>query len=99
MSGNGPSDIAGIKGTVVPETGESYDQFDLAMALSAAGMSESTTLAQIAKALTYWQSVVANPTKDPQRASFAAQAVAWLQAWQAQCASPPINTLRQVQPV
>lgn len=78
--------------------GTPLDYFDLQMAL-APGMSEATTLAQIAKALAYWQPIVTANTADSLTLLKANFAVTFLTAYQTLVANPPANVLHIIYPV
>lgn len=79
------------------EDGTPLDFFDLSMAM-APGWSESTFLAQMAKALAYWQRVQA--TSNDGRLLFAASlAIPWIQAEQTRVQSPPLNSMHVIYPV
>lgn len=78
--------------------GTKLDEFDFQMAL-APGMSESTTLAQIAKALAYWQNVSATQPDSELKVLADGYAIPWLTALQGRFSNPPANSLRLVYPV
>lgn len=78
--------------------GTPLDYFDLAMALIP-GANAATYLGQIARALAYWQGVVAAGTADSNVLLCAGWAVTWLTAEQTRVQTPPNNNLHIVYPV
>lgn len=76
--------------------GTPLDAFDFAQAV-APGNSESTYVAQLNKAIVYWQLQTTSPRPDV--AARATLAVGWLQTELGLVSNPPANSLHIVYPV